>query len=869
MSPAMISRLQQASHPPTGLSGWDDDWSRLVSATGGDGREHTWHVLDNGVVDPIGTLLCVHGNPTWSYTWRGLAAASTRWRVVAVDALNMGFSDRTGDNRRLAGHVADLSAVTAALGIEGPVVTVAHDWGGPISLGWALAHQDQLAGIVLMNTGVARPDKVSIPAIIQAVRTRATLRASCVATPAFLKGTLRLARPPLSKEVRRSFAAPYPNPTSRVGIGHFVEDIPFDSEHSTHTTLEDIAAQMHRFADIPSLLLWGARDPVFSAAFLADLGSRLPHAAVHRYAKAGHLVMEDVGGAPVILDWLDSVSSPITSSTPPAALKDRRAKMTDTGRRLWSALDERRNDDDVAVAEMSPDGSAEVSRAVSFADLGLRVEELRDRLLAAGVEPGDRVAPLIPPGIDLVAIVYACWQAGAVVIAADAALGVNGVANSLRSARPGHVVADWRGLALVRGLNLPGRALSLTTLPRAVRRALRVEGSLSEPLDTDRSGSPEFRPGPDDMAAVVFTSGSTGPSKAVAYRHGQLEAQRDALMSTYSLRSDDRLVAAFAPFAIFGPALGITSVVPAMDVSSPASLAAGAFANAARAVRATIAFGSPAALVNIVATAHTLDDHQRTAMTQLRAVASAGAPISKSALRGMRPHFVNADIHTPYGMTEVMPVTDISLEEIDSAGAGNGVCVGLPVSGVDLTVTTISQSGHSTWDFIEHPGLTGEICVRAPHSSDGYDALWAIQNQARRGDWHRTGDVGHIDTAGRLWVEGRMSHLILSPTGPLTPVGIEHEAERVAGVRQAAAVGVGPVGTQQLVLVVSTTESTDEVVADERLAESVRLAVSHDVAAVLTTDDLPVDRRHNSKVERQRIAAWAESVLAGARVPRL
>ena len=170
----MISRPHHASHPPPGLYGWDSDWSRLVSATAADGQTHTWHVLDNSVVDPIGTLLCVHGNPTWSYMWRGLASASTRWRVVAVDALNMGFSDRTSDNRRLAGHIADLRAVTAALGIEGPVVTVAHDWGGPISLGWALAHPDQLAGIVLMNTGVAQPDGVRIPPLIQAVRTRAT-----------------------------------------------------------------------------------------------------------------------------------------------------------------------------------------------------------------------------------------------------------------------------------------------------------------------------------------------------------------------------------------------------------------------------------------------------------------------------------------------------------------------------------------------------------------------------------------------------------------------------------------------------------------------------------------------------------------------
>ena len=869
MAIAMISRPQHASHPPAGLHGWDSDWSRLVSATSANGRSHTWHVLDNGVVNPVGTVLCVHGNPTWSYMWRGLASASTRWRVVAVDALNMGFSDRTGENRQLGGHITDLGAVTAALGIEGPVVTVAHDWGGPISLGWALAHPDQLAGIVLMNTGVVRPDNLRIPPLIQAVRTRATLRASCVSSPMFLRGALSLARPSLPKEVRQAYAAPYANPASRVGIGHFVADIPFGPKHPTYAMLDTVARGLNSFAETPSLLLWGAKDPVFSMAFLADLRKRLPHAAVHGYAEAGHLVMEDIGGAAVILDWLKTITPPTMTSVTPGSAGEPISATLDDGRRMWFAAAARKNDDAVAVAEMAPDGSAEVSKTLSFADLEQRVEEVRSRLIAAGVEPGDRVAPLIPPGIDLVVSVYACWRAGAVVVAPDAALGVRGIAKALRATRPDHIIADWRGLALARALHLPGQALSLKTVPGVLRRILRVEASLAEPVEAVVSGASTFQPGPDDLAAVVFTSGSTGPSKAVAYRHKQLEAQRDALIATYSLNRDDRLVAAFAPFAIFGPALGITSVVPAMDVSSSGSLDASAFANAAHAIQATISFASPAALANVVATAHGLDDDQRAAMTQLRAVASAGAPISKEALRSMRPHFVNAEIHTPYGMTEAMPVTNISLEEIEAAGAGNGVCVGQPISGVELAVSIIDESGHSTWDFIQPAGVTGEICVRAAHASAGYDTLWATQNQTRRGGWHRTGDVGHIDSAGRLWVEGRMPHLILSANGPLTPVGIEHRAESVDGVRQAAAVGVGPVGTQQLVLVVSTTEPHADVVADEQLAQAVRMAIRQDVAAVLTTHELPVDRRHNSKIERQRIAAWAEIVLAGGRVPRL
>ena len=104
-----------------------------------------WHLLDNGAelsrrgLAPLGTLLCVHGNPTWSYLWRSLLAAGSDpahpWRVVAVDQLDMGFSERTGTFRRLADRINDLGDLTEALSLAGPVVTVGHDWGGVPRLG--------------------------------------------------------------------------------------------------------------------------------------------------------------------------------------------------------------------------------------------------------------------------------------------------------------------------------------------------------------------------------------------------------------------------------------------------------------------------------------------------------------------------------------------------------------------------------------------------------------------------------------------------------------------------------------------------------------------------------------------------------------
>jgi olefin beta-lactone synthetase len=160
--------------------------------------------------------------------------------------------------------------------------------------------------------------------------------------------------------------------------------------------------------------------------------------------------------------------------------------------------------------------------------------------------------------------------------------------------------------------------------------------------------------------------------------------------------------------------------------------------------------------------------------------------------------------------------------------------------------------------------VTGEICVAATHVKLRYDRLWVTQQaSARDPGWHRTGDVGHLDDHGRLWVEGRLGHVILTNGGPVTPVGIEQRVERMAEVDAAAAVGVGPPGTQQVVLVVQRNGTTDEGLAPTGVAEEVRSAAGVPVAAVLQVRRLPADIRHASKIDRAALAGWAGELLAG------
>lgn len=821
--------------------GIEPTWSRVVGVTVADGRELQVHALDAAPRDgrePSLTIVCVHGNPTWSLLWRSFhRRLGDRYRVLAVDQLSMGLSERTGP-RTFAQRVDDLGRILDAFAVDGPVVLAAHDWGGPIALGWALEHRQRVQGILLGNTGVAIPP-TGVPLPIRLAGSRVLRSLGCRQTSLFVRATLASPGGPIGKDVRRAYLAPYASPRDRSAIEDFVADIPITPAHPSYAALAEVAARLPEL-DVPVLLAWGERDPVFHLDFAADLRSRLPQAELHRFPLAGHLVVEEEDVAALADAWIGRLLHP--KRTAPAAAEPTAAAEPVA---LWAALVAREEDESTAVAVGG-------GPSLSFAALARRVADLAQGLRDAGVSPGDRVALLAPEPPDFIAAAYACWVIGAVTVVVDRGLGMGGLHRALRSAEPRWLLGTRKTLGVARLLRwVPtARPLEITAVGS---QGGKHRAKLSAVVES-------FAPGAGVAAAVVYTSGATGPAKGVLYNERQMAAQFAAVRECYAIGPADRLVAAFAPFALYGPALGIPVAVPDCDITKPASLRADRLAAACAAIDATILFAAPAALDGVLASAESLSPGGREALGALRLVLSAGAPVSQRILEAFSRLAPAAELHTPYGMTEVLSVADIDLATLADIRPGRGVCVGRPLAGVELRIEPLAGSGES-----------GEIVVSAPWMSAGYDGLWATTDQARTVDergveWHRTGDVGHLDAEGRLWVEGRMAHVVDTAGGPVTPVPLEVSVALATELRCAIA-GVGPPGCRQVVVVVEREGKAG--LAGTDVDRSVREALTpQPVAAVLTVPKLPVDRRHNSKIDRTRLGRWAEAVLAGGSAPR-
>jgi haloalkane dehalogenase len=255
---------------------------------------HRYHYLDEGD-GPV--LLLVHGNPTWSFYWREVVAAlSNRYRLVVPDHIGCGLSDKPSAadySYRLAQRIDDLGRLIDRLDL-GQITLVAHDWGGAIGMGAAVAAEQRFARFVLLNTAAFRA--ATCPLRIRVCRTPVLGRVAVQGLNLFARLALRMAvchGQRMTPAVKAGLLAPYDRWAHRIAVHRFMTDIPLHAAHPSYAALHDVETGLARFRNHPVCLIWGMRDWCFTPAFLARFLEFFPEAEVHRLEDAGHYVVED------------------------------------------------------------------------------------------------------------------------------------------------------------------------------------------------------------------------------------------------------------------------------------------------------------------------------------------------------------------------------------------------------------------------------------------------------------------------------------------------------------------------------------------------------------------------------------------------
>lgn len=259
-------------------------------------------------------ILCVHGNPTWSFYWRSVFERfASSHRVIAVDHIGCGLSDKPPQrqfNYSLATHRDNLIRLIDELDLQ-RVILLAHDWGGAIGLSAAIARRERMAGIMLLNTGAFPPPY--LPWRIAACRwpvvgTLGVRGANLFARAAV---TMAMSKHRLAPAVAQGLLAPYGNWDERVAIDAFVKDIPMSPDHPTYAVLERLEAELSALAHLPKLLVWGMQDWCFRPECLERFLSHWPDATAVRLADVGHYVIEDDPEATLaaIADFLQTLQA--------------------------------------------------------------------------------------------------------------------------------------------------------------------------------------------------------------------------------------------------------------------------------------------------------------------------------------------------------------------------------------------------------------------------------------------------------------------------------------------------------------------------------------------------------------------------------
>jgi acyl-CoA synthetase (AMP-forming)/AMP-acid ligase II len=492
-------------------------------------------------------------------------------------------------------------------------------------------------------------------------------------------------------------------------------------------------------------------------------------------------------------------------------------------------------------------------------------------LEAAGITRGIRTVLMVKPSIEFFALIFAIFKTGAVPVVVDPGMGIRRMLACFKSTRPQAFIGI--PLAHVVRTVSPGFFKTVKTWITVGRRWFWGGRTLKQIRYSHAGPYTITKTGLHDTAAVLFTTGSTGPAKGAVYTHGNFDAQLQQIKTHLGMAPDEIDLSTFPLFALFYPALGVTSVIPDMDPTRPALVNPERIIEAIENLGVTNMFASPALLNRVGG----YGKKNAVKLPTLKRVISAGAPVSADNIEQFSALLAeDAEIHTPYGATEAVPIISIKSKEIlnetrQLSEKAFGICIGRPINDIDIRIIKITDEPIDQWteDLLVSPGDVGEITVKGELVSRQYFENHAANRLGKIKDGddiiHRMGDVGWVDQKGRIWFCGRKSHRVVTAARTLFTIPCESLFNRHPQVFRSALVGIGPLGRQEPLICIEL-HKTDagqnrDMLKDELLQIAAANELTQSIKTILFHKAFPVDIRHNSKIFREKLTRWAEKKL--------
>ena len=508
---------------------------------------------------------------------------------------------------------------------------------------------------------------------------------------------------------------------------------------------------------------------------------------------------------------------------------------------------------------------------LTFRQLDLQSDKLARGLETIGISRGVKTILMVKPSLDFFVLTYALFKVGAVPVVVDPGMGVKRMIQCLQSTG----AEAFIGIPLAHVLRTVAyKSFTSVKIWVTVGKKLFWGGyTLDDIRDISDESYDYVKTTADETAAILFTTGSTGPAKGVVYTHGTFDAQVRNIQAHFKIGDDEIDLPTFPLFALFDPAIGMTAIIPDMDPTKPAHVNPVKIIEAIENQGVTNMFASPA-LLNRVGK---YGKENGVKLPSLRRVVSAGAPVSPSNIEQFTAMFEgDAQVHTPYGATEAVPILSIASDEILSetkqfSEDGYGTCIGRPIEDADIKIIKIFDGPIPTWsdDLLVDKGEVGEITVKGSLVTRNYfnnpeaDSLAKIQEDD--GIRHRMGDLGWRDNSGRIWFCGRKNHRVETSEGTLYTISCEAIFNKHTDVYRSALVGLGEKGQQTPVIIVEMKQGANRRsqnhVKNELLALAQTFENTKNIKNFLFHKSFPVDIRHNSKIFREKLAVWAVEKL--------